>query len=155
MVKSFNQLKKDLTVGTKIKVITHTIRPEVEGIIKTITKKQTNGFYTSCKDYKNGANIWLEFPTSANLIEYTDNVFSIYDMGTRDLNEQEKEFLKESYNKDYFGKLSLAKKMNIPYMASETNPFIIRYNKYQNKIYTNKIKGNLLFTFEILKENNL
>lgn len=74
MNKTLAQLKRDLQVGTKLKVLDH-IRQDQIGIVKTITKKQSNGIYTNTET--DPREFWLEIP-SASLVEYNDDVFSFY-----------------------------------------------------------------------------
>lgn len=155
MIKTLAQLKRDLKVGTQLKVVYHDVRPEQIGNIKTISKTQSNGIYTTCPELFNGRASWLELPP-ASLVEYSDNKFTIFDVGSRELNEQEKEFLNRKkeeqqarpYDNPYYISLSIAKQMGIDYMATSTPNK--RYNSYENKVYDSSIKGKKLFTFEIM-----
>lgn len=157
MNKSFSQLKKDLQTGTQLKVIFHAIRPEQVGKIKTISKTQTNGIYTTNPEIFDGRPSWLELP-SASLVEYFDNQFIIYDIGKRDLNEVEQQFLKEQkdewqkrpYDNPYFISLSIARRLGVEYMVSSTPNK--RYSNSENKVYDRAIRGEKLFAFEIIKE---
>jgi hypothetical protein len=159
MIKSFSQLKRDLLPGTQLKVLEHKYRPEQIGNIKTISRTQSNGLYTTSPDDREGKEIWLELP-SASLVTYDDNIISFYGVGCRDLNEQEKAFLlarsKEwetrPYDNPYFISLSLAKKMGVEYMENETSSK--RYSHYDNKVYDKAIKGDKLISFEIISKGD-
>lgn len=156
-MKTFTQLKKDLGAGVKIKVLYHSFRPEQEGHIKTITKTQTNGLYTTCPDDRDGKELWLDYPPSATLIEYDDNIFTFYDAGTRDLTDLEQEFLRQQkkawddypYDNPYYTSLSIAKKLGVEYMV--TSSATKRFDHNTQKVQDATARGEKLLSFEILE----
>lgn len=79
--KTFSQLKKDLKVGTKLKVIEHTILPEQIGLVKTIKRVCSNCIYTSCQQVKDGKEMYLPFPKHATNVTYINNRFTFNDYG--------------------------------------------------------------------------
>ena len=157
-MKTYAQLKKDLQVGKQLKVIYHATRQEQVGNIKTITKTQSNAIYTTCEKDRDGKEIRLDLPTSASLVEYENNIFTIYFVGARDLNEQELEFLrlvkqeqeKRQFDNPYFIKLSLAKQSGLEYMATDTPTK--RFSAYEQKVYDSSVKGAKFISFEILED---
>lgn len=79
MKKSFNQLKKDLKKGTKVKTIKNIVRPENEGEIREISIVQTNAIAFKRAD---GRDSWLWW-TKAGDYEYEDNTFKVYTPETK------------------------------------------------------------------------
>lgn len=156
MNKTLSQLKKDIQQGTQLKVIYHGTRPEQEGNIKMVSRTQTNGFYTTCKDDRDGKEIWIEYP-SASLVEYKDNEFSFYAIGERPLNDKENAFIEQRnkiwqehpYTNTFFEELDRARKMNMEYLvkAKPTK----WYNSHNNTVFDANIKGKKLITYEILR----
>lgn len=157
MNKTLSQLKKDIKTGTQLKVIYHGTRPELQGNIKTVSRTQTNGFYTTCENDQGGREIWLDYP-SASLVDYKDNQFTFYFIGERQLNDNETAFIEERnkiwakniYSNTYFLELALAKKMNVDYMVNSKPQKW--YNHNNNTVFDAAIRGEKLITFEILKE---
>lgn len=76
-MKTLSQLKKDLQVGMAIKTITQNIKPEKEGMIRTIKKKQTNAICFNDSTTSSGDS-WLWFDLPANYYEYDNNIFKVY-----------------------------------------------------------------------------
>ena len=69
MIKNLNQLKKRISIGSKFEVIQHTIRPELNGEIRTVSKVQSNGFYAknSLNDsLNNGKGRWTGYNKAVN-----------------------------------------------------------------------------------------
>ena len=85
-MKSFAELKRELQVGTKLRMI-HPKTNRLCGIEREIVKVQTNAIVMSKPD--NGKS-WLEWPKSAKLVETTENGFRIYTSGKRDMTPEEK-----------------------------------------------------------------
>lgn len=61
-IKNLNQLKKNLKVGTTFEIIEHLYRPECVGEKRTVTKVQTNGFWSKPE---NGKELWCDFGKAA------------------------------------------------------------------------------------------
>lgn len=66
-IKNLSQFKKAVKVGAMFEITNH-CRPEQIGKIRTITRKQTNGFYSSNEvEYREGKiipverDLWCEF----------------------------------------------------------------------------------------------
>ena len=76
MKKSFNQMKKDLHVGVKVKTIHNFIKPEKDGAVREIAKVQTNAI--AFKDNTPSGLSWLWFAKAGNY-EYEDNIIKVYD----------------------------------------------------------------------------
>ena len=98
MKKTLAQLKRDLQKGVKLKVIYHAIRPERVGAIQEISKTQTNAICTLQERNGQMKDVYMNYPNSANLVEYIDNTFTFYEPGYRDLTEQEQELLNKMDN---------------------------------------------------------
>jgi hypothetical protein len=81
MKKSFSQLKKDLknNVGATLKVIYHFRGNEDKSLLedRKIARVQSNAITTTREN--NPKECWLYFPNSANLVEYIDNTFTMYE----------------------------------------------------------------------------
>jgi hypothetical protein len=76
-MKTLAQLKRDLVVGARVKTIVQTIKPEKEGMIRDIKKKQTNAICFNDSTTRNGES-WLWFDLPANYYEYDNNTFKVY-----------------------------------------------------------------------------
>lgn len=172
MKKSFNQLKKDLKnhEGGILKVLYHFRSEENSDLLldRKILKVQSNALTT----IKLGNTIaqnrecWLYYPTSAELVDYVDNVFTIYEMGERELTEQEKILLDKmehittekekeldrytDSNYDYWNKKKFAKENNCEHLLGYEYIKGEKYNWRTKKITSNKVKGQKLYSFEIV-----
>ena len=73
-VKNLSQLKKAFESGHDFLIIEHFVRPEYTGQTRTITKTQTNAFYSAIKgdpDHKcskanNGLGVFCEYGKAAS-----------------------------------------------------------------------------------------
>jgi len=93
MNKTLAQLKTDLAIGTAVTMIYSNRSDDSERIAKLINipryvvKKNTVGIcFNADKTAKTGSH--LDYP-KASLLEYTDNVFTVYDAGYRPLTASE------------------------------------------------------------------
>lgn len=151
MKKTFNNLKRDLKIGMNIKCIEHNIKPDRVGITGNICKVQSNAIVRNIE----GKEIWLYYPNSANLVEYIDNRFSFYGAGFREMTNEEK-YLREQMDKmDYWQEKNFAKKNNCEYLLGfeEKQGKKLDFNMRNNNlpcIRDNKIRGKLLYSFEIV-----
>lgn len=147
--KSFAQLKKDLKIGTQLKVIYHGTRPEQMGNIKTISKIQSNAIYTTCENDRDNRPIRLDLPP-ASLVEYIDNKMTFYESGKRELNDAEKKFFAECKEKDlsFWGQKILAKDMGLNYLLE--GDFYKRCDRYNNVVFDPLVLGEKFIEFEIL-----
>ena len=130
MNKTLTELKRELKVGTKLKVLYHAVNPHTEGNIKTITKTQTNAIYTVCEQDSKNEEIRLELPTAC-LLEYVDDVFVIYEVGARELNEQEKAIMNEW--KELENKPENIKQSEIDMLSDGSTMFYKKKSFFNNK----------------------
>ena len=169
MKKTFNQLKRDLkeSTGKTLKVLYHFRGEEKPELLqdRTIKRVQTNAL-TTTRD-GNEKECWLYYPNGAELVEYNDNTFSFYEAGERDLTETEKRHLeamnnlctKEEIEMDiytdtnieYWKKKAYAKENNIEYLLGFEEKQGKKYNWNSKRVRDNKVRGALLYTFEIVK----
>lgn len=160
-MKTLADLKRDLKVGTKIKCLKHSLRAERVGEVSTIEKVQTNGI-------KQNNGRFLDIP-SASLVVYENNVFSMYNVGLRDLTEWEQEMYNRLHNvcskeqqeidmltdgsQCYYTEKRFAKDNDIEYLLGFDMIKGLKYDFNTGKMYDNKVKGTLLYSFEILEED--
>ena len=76
--KSFAQLKRDIQIGVHVKTITNIYKPEFNNEIRKISKVQTNAICFECIRNGKQVNSYLQYPKAKD-IEYTNNIFCIYD----------------------------------------------------------------------------
>ena len=76
-MKTFAQLKRDLKVGTKLKCIFN-YHGKYLNVVRPISKVQTNAVYLKTETENGIVDSWLEFPPTASLVKYNDNVFEFY-----------------------------------------------------------------------------
>lgn len=76
-MKSFSQLKRDLQVGTKVKTIFNTYKPELNDEVREISITQTNAIAFKCIRNNRETNSWLWWAKAKNY-EYEDNIFKCY-----------------------------------------------------------------------------
>ena len=77
MKKTFNQLKKDLQVGTTIKCIYNT-HGKFLNLERTIIKVQTNAVIIETFINGERKESFLWYPPKASQCEYIDNIFTFY-----------------------------------------------------------------------------
>lgn len=159
MIKKFNELKKDLKVGTKIRCTFHAFRLERVGEISEIAKVQTNSVkYTN--------NVCLDFPPTSVLVEYIDNTFTFYEAGYRELTIEEEKLLnkcdelctKEERESDvytdsnicYYKEKAFLKANGAEYLFGFKEIRGLYYNINTKKIRDNQIRGKKLYSFEII-----
>lgn len=171
MKKSFSQLKKDLKVGTKLKVLYHCRQNDINGERflqdRVISKVQTNAFTSKWgedpKDY------WCYYPTNSNLVDYEENTFTFYEYGERELTDYEKTMLDKLHNLctkeeryldaytdsniEYWRQKKYARENNVEYLLGFEFHNGLKYNFNTGKMYDKKIKGNKLFIFQIVNES--
>ena len=159
-MKTFAELKRDLKVGTKIKCLEHSIRPERVGDITTLVIVQSNSI-------KQDSGKWLDIP-SASLVSYNDNTFTVYEVGKRDLTDYEQQMLdkinncctKEEHMNDaytdgsqcFYRENRVARELGVEYLRGFEFSQGKKYDFNTNMILDNKIKGKMLYSFEIIKE---
>ena len=166
MKKSFSQLKKDLQVGKKLKVLYHFRNDDRFMQDRVISKVQTNAFTSKwgndTKDY------YCYFPTNSELVDYEDDTFTFYEYGERELTDYEKTMLdklhnlcsKEEQELDmytdssicYWKEKKYAKDNDIEYLLGFDFHKGLKYNFNTGKMYDKKVRGNKLFTFQIVNE---
>lgn len=85
-MKTFSQLKRDITVGTTIKTIFNLYRPDKNGQIRKINKVQTNAIGFEIPEEQRTRNVFGEIQDTswlwwgkASQYEYEDNTFKIYE----------------------------------------------------------------------------
>lgn len=160
MKKTFAQLKRDLTVGKKIKFTEHNVYPEKVGEEYEISKKQSNAICTK----QNGKDIYMSYPASSNLVDYEDNKVTFYEAGYRNITEEEKKHFEAMwqygqdhiYENTYWYKKSYFEKVGMPYLmgcgVEKGKKF--DHNKYKRGdmccIQDNSIKGDVWLAFEIV-----
>jgi len=72
MIKTLAQAKRDFTVGKRIKLTQHNIKPERIGLVFEIMKVQKNAIaYQVITDLQNTCLVWHEWCKSSNYI-YND-----------------------------------------------------------------------------------
>ena len=168
MKKSFSQLKKDLKVGTKLKVIYHFRQNDTNGERflqdRVISKVQTNAFTSKWGD--DTKDYWCYYPTNSNLVDYEDNTFTFYEHGERDLTDYEKTMLDKLNNLctedekkldmytdtsiEYWKKQKFARENNVEYLLGFEFHNSLKYNFNTGKMYDKNVRGNKLFTFQIV-----
>lgn len=159
MKKTFAQLKKNLTIGNKLKCLEHNIRPERVGQVNEVVKKSGVAVFT----LQNGKEVRLEYPGSANLVEYENNTFSFYEAGYRELTEEERKHIENmnarinesEFGNPYFIKQGYTKEHGCEHLLGSGTVRGMRYdsNRYRRNepcIQDNSIKGEKLYSFEIL-----
>ena len=168
MKKSFSQLKKDLKVGTKLKAVYHFRQNDINGERflqdRVISKVQTNAFTSKWGD--DPKDYWCYYPTNSNLVDYEDNTFTFYEHGERDLTDYEKTMLDKlnnlcteeerqldmytDSNIEYWKKQKFARENNVEYLLGFEFHNSLKYNFNTGKMYDKNIRGNKLFTFQIV-----
>lgn len=86
-IKTLAQLKRDLTVGTKLKLIYSASMQKNVGKIRFIHTANTTGIYLNDELNTVSKGSFLAFP-KANRLAYKDDVFSLYTQGQCDLTYQ-------------------------------------------------------------------
>ena len=165
-MKSFNELKRDLkdNIGGTLKVLYHFRANEDMMQDRKIEKVQSNAIVTSFGTHK---ACWLYYPKSANLVEYNDNIFTIYEAGERDLTEAEKKHLEAMKHltteeekeidlltdgsTDYWRRKAYASDNKVEYLLGFEEVRGLKYNHNTGRVRDNKVKGQKLYTFEIIK----
>jgi hypothetical protein len=92
-MKTLAQLKRDLSVGTKVTLINSETMPEHKflNLERYVIKTQGNGITLGLKpDDKKGS--FMEYPKATGL-EYIDDTFTLYTAGERPLTQEEKDIL--------------------------------------------------------------
>lgn len=163
-MKSFNELKRDLkdNIGGTLKVLYHFRANEDMMQDRKIEKVQSNAIVTSFGTHK---ACWLYYPKSASLVEYNDNIFTIYEAGERDLTEAEKNHLEAMANlttpeekeldlltdgsTDFWRREAYAREHKVEYLRGFEEVRGLKYNRNTGKVRDNKIKGEKLYTFQI------
>ena len=156
------QLKRDLKEGTELKVVSHFLRSEDIGTIKTVVKVQGNGIFTT----KEGTDqkVFLELPT-ASLLDYNGESFSIYERRERDLTESEQMLIDNMPSKRPENKARLEMEImtdtdglywkDKAYFAENDANWYYETSKGKRhsngKMKDNSIKGQKLYTFSIIK----
>lgn len=81
-VKSFAQLKRDLSLGTLVKTIHNYCKPERDGEVRKIAKVQTNAIaFERPEDLDRPSWIWWK----DHKVEYIDNIFKVFSKKTNEL----------------------------------------------------------------------
>ena len=104
---------------------------------------------------------------SANLVEYDENFITIYDSGERDLNEKEKAIFSKwetmrdieqekidcltDTNVTYYRRKKFFIDAGYEYLLGYDKKQGKRYVNYTNKVRDDKIKGDMLIQYKILK----
>lgn len=76
-MKTFAQLKRDLKVGTKLKCIFN-YHGKYLNVVRPISKVQTNAVCLKTETENGTVNSYLDFPPTASLVKYNENVFEFY-----------------------------------------------------------------------------
>lgn len=69
-IQNLSQLKKVIKVGTKILRVKSSLSKKGIGVVRTVNKVQTNGFYID--------GSWLEFQKAKDYEFYNNEYFSLY-----------------------------------------------------------------------------
>lgn len=72
-IRNLTELKRAITVGTEVKLVFHSVHPELQGLVRVVTKTQSNGFYSVIKNRPNhhcsvcngGKGIWSDYGRSS------------------------------------------------------------------------------------------
>ena len=156
---TFADLKRDLSVGVKVKRISRF--GQACDIVKTVSKVQTNGVYLE--------GSMLQWPP-ASLVEYDGVSIKIYAEGLRDLTDKEKMIIANQPS----NRPENAKQCEIDIMTdgsqmfwadkryySELNARYLKGSEWENgekydyntqKILSKKIKGELILQYVILRD---
>lgn len=78
MKKTFTQLKRDLKVGKKLKLIYNASCQTYVGSTREISKVQKNAICLKTLYIGEYGNSYLWYPKKASLVEYEDNRFRFY-----------------------------------------------------------------------------
>ena len=76
-MKTFPQLQRDLTVGTKLKCIFN-YHGKYLNVVRPVSKVQTNAVCLKTETENGTVNSYLDFPPTASLVKYDGNVFEFY-----------------------------------------------------------------------------
>jgi len=163
MEKTFAQLKKDLTLGRKVKQNYSSWGDKLVGTVRPITKVQSNAVRLD--------NSWLYYPKTSKQVEYVDNVFRFYKVGKRPLNEKEKAAVEEwkkitqteqykkdaeydaytDYNGTYYQQKWFWEQKGMKYMFYEESGGLKRDMNDRDYVWDNSLKGELEFEYEIVE----
>ena len=129
---------------------------------RAIVKIQTNAVYLEGKE-NNGKGSYLPIP-QASLMEYDGKTLCIYNFGTREMNDEEKENEKkakeerERYNKenpygnDFWHMKSWYSNCSTPWIYPSGSDWIKgKKADYENNIMDKSIKGKLLLKYKVEK----
>lgn len=163
MKKTLAQLKRDLTVGTKITQIVagEGASQRNLNIERVVVKIQGSGVYLDVEGNE-GRPSFLDFP-KASLLEYEDNAFSIYEVGLRDLTEDEDSFIKnqpsnrpenlQNVINDALSDGSMMYYQDLRYFEKAGKEYLrrTRVNPITGNlaVYDNKVRGKLLYSYKI------
>lgn len=92
MKKTFAQLKRDLKVGKKLKLIYNASCQTYVGSTREISKVQTNAICLKTLHVEGYRNSYLWYPEKASLVEYEDNRFRFYNQSKWTNNERVLQF---------------------------------------------------------------
>lgn len=141
-IKNLSQFKKAVKVGAMFEITNH-CRPEQIGKIRTITRKQTNGFYSSNEvEYREGKiipverDLWCEFGKATDIDEDTTNnsIFNLIWTSSKshtNINARYKVH-KELNVFDFITRLILSN-ANGELIATRNNKYALNYYKNQQK----------------------
>ena len=163
-MKTFSELKRNLTIGKKLKMIKSSLpNNKLLNIEREICAIQTNGI--SLKTDNQSGKSFLEYPP-ASLVDYTDNIITFYQPGLRELTPAEKAMIEnEPSNRpenrqlaenDVMTDSSTTYWMDKKYYSENNANWRwdwskgLRYDINNQKMFDKKIKGNIDLQYIIL-----
>ena len=75
-MKTLTEVKRAIQVGTRLRCVSNSKRPELNGLMRTVTKAQTNGFFWTQDGEEAKGRFWTPYPKAADAI-VEDNTFAL------------------------------------------------------------------------------
>lgn len=168
-MKTIAQLKRDAKSGEyKGRMIirngNYNIPERLNGWRKIVDSNTKSIFFLN----NEGKKSELQLP-KATLVEYTDNLLTIYNPGERELNENEKQVMNEwekvTQTKEYkeksladihtdsdmtfWKKIGFFRERDMIYLTGTETVRGMKYNAYNGKVIDDNIRGNICMQYEI------
>lgn len=172
-MKTLADLKRELVIGKRLKMIYNSCGAKLVGKIREVVKIQSNGVYFIDPEAENaeelrqkGRGSFLEFP-KATLLEITPNGFKIYNKGLRDLTKEEKS-IKDGYEKirdkkqeeidmlsdgstSWWRKKRYYIDNNMEYLMGHLTQKGMRYDYNTGKVWDDNVRGELSLEYDWIK----
>jgi hypothetical protein len=165
MTKTLADLKRALTLGTQVTMITCQYPHRNLNVPRYVVKTQSNGVeFAVGKDDKRGS--FFDFP-KASLLDFKDDIFTIYTTGTRPLTEHEQHILDNRPSKRpenqkrveidmlsdgtsmYYADERHFKAHNAEYLRGHDTIKGLRYDYNTGMIKDDNLRGEELYSYKI------